>query len=84
MAPMLEMVSLLPPPAYIGPGAGFALGGSFLFGLAGLLLALLALLLWPVRVLGRALRGRGRRRDARARRVVVLGLDGLDPILARR
>ena len=71
-------------PAYIGPGAGFALGGSVLFGLAGFLLALVALLVWPVRALRRAVRGRGRRGRATAKRVVVLGLDGLDPILARR
>jgi len=71
-------------PAYIGPGAGFALGGSFLFGLAGFFLALMALLFWPVRVVIRAVKGRGRRKNARARRVVVLGLDGLDPGLCRR
>ena len=39
-------------PGYIGPGAGFALGGSFLFALAGLALAFVALLAWPVRVRG--------------------------------
>jgi predicted AlkP superfamily phosphohydrolase/phosphomutase len=78
------LASFAPIPAYIGPGAGFALGGSFLFALAGIALALLALLLWPARVTIRSLRGRGRRRGARARRVVVLGLDGLDPVLARR
>ncbi len=72
-----------PAGAYIGPGAGFALGGSFLFALIGLLLALVAVVLWPVRALARLLRGQGRRRAAKARRVVVLGLDGLDPDLAR-
>lgn len=84
MLPPETLASLHLVPAYIGPGAGFALGGSFLFALAGIGLALLALLLWPARVTLRSLRGRGRRRGARARRVVVLGLDGLDPILARR
>jgi predicted AlkP superfamily phosphohydrolase/phosphomutase len=71
-------------PAYIGPGAGFALGGSFLFALAGLLLAFLAVLAWPVRVLVRSLRGRGRLKNARVKRVVVLGLDGLDPVITRK
>ena len=71
-------------PAYIGPGAGFALGGSFLFALAGLLLAFFAVLAWPLRVAVRTVRGRGRRRRARGthgavERVVVLGLDGFDP-----
>jgi hypothetical protein len=84
MLPLTLLAALHPVPAYIGPGAGFALGGSFLFALAGILLALLALLLWPARLAIRSLRGRGRRKGARARRVVVLGLDGLDPILTRR
>ncbi len=80
----LVPAAIVVPTAYIGPGAGFALGGSFLFALAGILLALAAVLLWPLRVTLRSLRGRGRRRGARARRVVVLGLDGLDPVIARR
>ncbi|MBK7048687.1 MAG: alkaline phosphatase family protein [bacterium] len=84
MLPLTFLAALHPVPAYIGPGAGFALGGSFLFALAGILLALLALLLWPARLAIRSLRGRGRRKGARARRVVVLGLDGLDPVLTRR
>ena len=71
-------------PAYIGPGAGFALGGSFLFALAGILLAFVAVLAWPIRVVIRSLRGRGRLKNARARRVVVLGLDGLDPVITRK
>nr|MEE4269694.1 alkaline phosphatase family protein [Candidatus Krumholzibacteria bacterium] len=69
--------------AYIGPGAGFALGGSFLFALAGILLALGALFLWPLRLALRTWRGRRRSARAQARRVVVLGLDGLDPRLFR-
>ena len=84
MTNCLAMASLAPLSAYIGPGAGFALGGSFLFALAGFVLAGLALLAWPVRVAVRSLRRRGRLGKARVRRVVVLGLDGLDPILARR
>ncbi|MBU2501667.1 alkaline phosphatase family protein [bacterium] len=77
-------LNLIPVPAYIGPGAGFALGGSFLFALAGIALAAVALLAYPVRVTLRSVRGRKRRGKARVRRVVVLGLDGLDPVLARQ
>jgi predicted AlkP superfamily phosphohydrolase/phosphomutase len=69
--------------AYIGPGAGFALGGSILFGVAGILVALGAVLLWPLRTLIRALRSRHRMSRSRARRVIVLGLDGLDPGLVK-
>ena len=67
--------------AYIGPGAGFALGGSFLFALAGILLAVGAIFLWPLRVALRSWRGRRRAGRARARRVIVVGLDGIDPLL---
>jgi len=81
---MIFLTSLIVAPAYIGPGAGFALGGSFLFALAGILLAIIAVLAWPVRVLLRSVRGRGRRGRGQARRVVVLGLDGLDPVITRR
>jgi predicted AlkP superfamily phosphohydrolase/phosphomutase len=73
-----------PVAAYIGPGAGFALGGSFLFALIGLLVASAAVALWPLRALTRAVRRRGRSRRATVGRVVVLGLDGLDPELAAR
>ncbi len=71
-------------PCYIGPGAGFALGGSFLFGLAGLFLAAVALLAWPVRVTVRLVRARRRGGKAKVRRVVTLGLDGLDPVLTKK
>jgi len=76
--------ALVAVPAYIGPGAGFALGGSFLFALAGILLAFVAVLVWPIRVVIRSLRGRGRLKNAKVRRVVVLGLDGLDPLITRK
>jgi predicted AlkP superfamily phosphohydrolase/phosphomutase len=69
--------------AYIGPGAGFALGGSLMFGVAGILVAIFAVLLWPLRTLIRTIRGR-KRKDATANRVVVLGLDGLDPQLVKQ
>ena len=83
LVPMLSLISQVNVPAYIGPGAGFALGGSFLFALAGILLAFLAVLAWPVRVVLRSLRGRARRQGG-TRRVVVLGLDGFDPIIAKK
>jgi len=76
--------SFFVPLAYIGPGAGFALGGSFLFAFVGILLAVVAVLAWPVRVLLRSLRGRGKRRPNAAKRVVVLGLDGFDPVICRK
>jgi hypothetical protein len=69
------------PLAYIGPGAGFALAGSFLALLLSLLASALSFLLWPFRMLWAAVRrGRGMR-AARVRRVILLGVDGLDPNL---
>lgn len=67
--------------AYIGPGAGIALLGSFLAVLVAMLSAGIALLTWPMRWVWRAIRGRRALARAKVRRVVILGLDGLDPQL---
>jgi len=72
------------PTAYIGPGAGLALMGSFLAVLMALFSAIGVLLTWPIRWLWRAARGRRARQCAKTDRVVVLGLDGLDPDLTER
>ncbi len=65
--------------AYIGPGAGFALISSFVTLAVAFAAAFFAAFTLPVRA---AIRGWKRRRSLRrasARRVIVLGLDGLDP-----
>ena len=67
--------------AYIGPGAGIALLGSFLAVFAAVLSALIAVLTWPMRAIWRMVRGRKAMARARVKRVVILGLDGLDPLL---
>jgi predicted AlkP superfamily phosphohydrolase/phosphomutase len=64
--------------AYIGPGAGFALGGSFLAVFSALLSAALMFLFWPIRFLFRLFFRRRPSGKMRFKRVVVLGLDGLD------
>ena len=83
--PVLSLLILKPAAAlaYIGPGAGFTLGGPALFGLLGLVLAVVALFRWPLRVGLRMWRSRKRRGKETFPRVVVLGLDGLDPQLYR-
>ncbi|MCS6865162.1 MAG: alkaline phosphatase family protein [Gemmataceae bacterium] len=64
--------------AYIGPGAGFAVGGSFLVMFAAVFSAVAMALSWPIRWLWRlAFRKRPPQRP-RFQRVVILGLDGLD------
>lgn len=70
--------------AYIGPGAGFAFLGSFLTLLTGLFLGAVSLLLWPFRTAWRAVRHRRALRRARVRRLIFLGLDGLDAALTEQ
>jgi len=75
---------VIPELAYIGPGAGFAFLGSFLTLLGGLFLGVVSLLLWPFRRLWAAVRGVQGYKHARIRKLIFLGLDGLDPGLAER
>ena len=49
--------------AYIGPGAGIALVGSFLAVSMAILSAVGAMMIWPIRRLWRAIRGRRRSED---------------------
>ena len=68
--------------AYIGPGAGFAFLGSFLSLLIAFILGAASLLIWPFRVAWRALTRRKGLKKARVRKIIFLGLDGLDPDLS--
>ena len=72
-----------PADAYIGPGAGFALLSSFLALFTTTLAAVASLLFWPFRMLWRRLRS-GKPPRALIRRLVVIGLDGQDPVLTDR
>ena len=67
------------PPAYIGPGAGFAFLGSFLLLFAALALALFSALSFPIRAVLMFVRRRRKHGHAVTGRAVVLGMDGLDP-----
>lgn len=70
--------------AYVGPGAGFAfLGSAFVFILA-FGMAFLTLAFWPLQWVWRKLRGKKISKKARTRRVVIVGLDGLEPSLVER
>jgi predicted AlkP superfamily phosphohydrolase/phosphomutase len=69
---------------YIGPGAGFAFLGSFLSLIASFFLTAGSLLLWPFRAARAAVRRKRGFRRAKIRRLIFLGLDGLDPRLAER
>ncbi|HET6349339.1 MAG TPA: alkaline phosphatase family protein [Candidatus Krumholzibacteria bacterium] len=72
---------LIPAPAlaYIGPGAGFALVSSFVTVFVAFAAGVLAIFTFPVRATLRQWKRRRSLRRARVKRVVILGLDGLDP-----
>jgi len=80
---LLCAVVVEPPPAeaYIGPGAGFAFVSSFFAIAAAFLLAFLKLITYPFRWVYNWLRWRKAYKRARVKQVVVLGLDGQDPML---
>jgi predicted AlkP superfamily phosphohydrolase/phosphomutase len=71
------------PLAYIGPGVGFAAAGSVLVLVGTFFLAMGVVLLWPLKAVVRLITFRGAG-PAKAKRVVVLGLDGFDPGLAQK
>jgi predicted AlkP superfamily phosphohydrolase/phosphomutase len=70
--------------AYVGPGAGFAFLGSLLSLVSGFLLGIFSLLAWPFRMTWRLVRRRAGFRKAHVKKVIFLGLDGLDPKLTER
>jgi predicted AlkP superfamily phosphohydrolase/phosphomutase len=69
-----------PAEAYIGPGAGFALLTSVFVFFTTVVAVVVSIVSWPVRFLWLALVGR-RPPRARVGRLVIIGLDGQDPVL---
>ncbi|MCB9899000.1 MAG: alkaline phosphatase family protein [Planctomycetes bacterium] len=70
--------------AYIGPGAGFAFAGSALVLVSTLFLAFGVVLMFPIKLLWRLVVTGNPFKNAKVKRVVVLGLDGMDPGIATR
>lgn len=70
--------------AYIGPGAGFAFLTSFLMLFASFFLAFFTLLTLPIRLIFRFFKRRKALAKAKADRVIILGLDGLEPTITER
>jgi predicted AlkP superfamily phosphohydrolase/phosphomutase len=77
------LLSAAPAEAYIGPGAGFALLSSFLVVFTTILIVIASLLVWPFKMLWRAMTGVKPPR-ASITRLIVVGLDGQDPALTDR
>ncbi len=71
-------------PAYIGPGAGFAFFGSLASLVVSIAAAFISLALWPVRMLTGFVRRGFAFRRARVKKLIFLGLDGLDPRITER
>ena len=65
----------LPAQGYIGPGAGFALLSSFLVVFTTIFVAIVAVLLWPFRMLYRLIKV-GKRPKPWVRRLIVVGRFG--------
>jgi predicted AlkP superfamily phosphohydrolase/phosphomutase len=74
----------VPALAYVGPGAGFAFLSSFLIFFLVFLLAILSLLTWPFRFLFRLLRGKRAYRKTKVNKLVIVGLDGMEPTVTEK
>jgi len=64
--------------AYVGPGAGFAFLGSFLFIFIAFFVAIFNFLTFPIRGLIRFIKKRKAMKNAKVKRTIVLGFDGMD------
>ncbi len=69
--------------AYIGPGAGFAVLGSFAVLFVTMILAGASLLIWPFRMAWRMIRRRTRSKPL-IKRLIVVGFDGQEPRITER
>ena len=70
--------------AYIGPGAGFAFAGTLVVVLATFALAVSTMLLWPFTYVWKLIRVGNPYKRAKFKPIIVLGLDGMDPVLTTR
>ena len=74
----------IPLHAYVGPGAGFAFLSSFLVLFLTFFLAIFSFLSWPFRFFFRLLRGQKAYKKSLVNRLIVVGLDGMDPKLTEK
>src|SRR5262245_15784237 len=70
--------------AYLGPGAGFTIVSTFFVLFAAVASAFVVLLTWPFRWAFKLVFRPKRPGVSRARRVVIVGLDGQDPALTEK
>lgn len=84
LLPFALLLGSAPASAYIGPGAGFAFAGSLVVLVGAILLALATILLWPFTYVIKMIRVGNPFKAALAKRVVIIGLDGMDPGLTTK
>ncbi|MEN8153586.1 MAG: alkaline phosphatase family protein [Acidobacteriota bacterium] len=72
------IISTLPVFSYVGPGAGFAFAGSFLFIFLAFFLALFNFITFPIRALIQFIKRIKTLKNARFKRTIVIGFDGMD------
>lgn len=70
--------------AYIGPGAGFAFLTSFFILFLTFIMAFFSLISWPFRFLFRSFRRKKVYARGSVNRLVIIGLDGLDPTITEQ
>lgn len=70
--------------AYIGPGAGFAFLTSFFILFLTFIMAFFSLISWPFRFLFRSVRRKKVYARGNVNRLVIIGLDGLDPSITEQ
>ncbi len=75
---LLTLVLALPLLCYVGPGAGFAFVGSFFFIFAAFFLAIFNFLTFPIRALLRFVKRARTLKNAKFKRVLLIGFDGMD------
>ncbi len=81
---LLLLATALPAIGYVGPGAGFGIVTSLMVFVNALAVSLMSFLFWPVLALVRRARQLRRPLKPKAKRLVILGLDGLSPLLVEK
>ncbi|MCU0285937.1 MAG: alkaline phosphatase family protein [Acidobacteria bacterium] len=81
---LIILVSSIPASAYVGPGAGFAFAGSFLFIFAAFFLAIFNFLTFPIRALIKFIKRFKTLKHAQFKRTIIVGFDGMDYQLMNR
>lgn len=75
---LLFCLLIMPVFAYVGPGAGFAFAGSFMFIFAAFFLAFFNFLTFPIRAFIKFIKRLKTLKHAKFKRTVIIGFDGMD------